>query len=223
MGEASGDGGQPAGVLLPTPAPEVLERVLSQRYGPLPCAAAIVRLRKQPSGGYQPSGALADVLERRQVANAKERERIKNLNSGFSRLKTIVPLIPRDHKPSKVDTLKAAAEYIRLLHLVLEETGGFERQEADVKQELDDSRRVTPAEDLVTWPGSAPPCPWAPPVLPPCPELLQKGKGLLITPMGCAFGQGGGRLGLIYRAQLGDIFGAFFAICISGGGEGGED
>uniref|UniRef100_A0A663E9X7 Factor in the germline alpha n=1 Tax=Aquila chrysaetos chrysaetos TaxID=223781 RepID=A0A663E9X7_AQUCH len=113
----------------PHPIP-VLEGVLSQRYGPLPRAAAIARLRKQPAGGYQPAGDLAEVLERRQAANAKERERIKNLNSGFSKLKTIVPLIPRDRKPSKVDTLKAAAEYIRLLRLVLEETGGFERADA---------------------------------------------------------------------------------------------
>ncbi|XP_074020202.1 factor in the germline alpha [Numenius arquata] len=125
MGEASGAGGWPAGVLLPTPAPEVLEVVLSQRYGPLPRAAAIARLRKQPAGGYQPAGDLAEMLERRQVANAKERERIKNLNSGFSRLRTLVPLVPRDRKPSKVDTLRAAAEYIRLLRLVLDETGGF--------------------------------------------------------------------------------------------------
>uniref|UniRef100_A0A8C3KBC3 Factor in the germline alpha n=1 Tax=Calidris pygmaea TaxID=425635 RepID=A0A8C3KBC3_9CHAR len=122
--QANGARGWPAGVLLPTPAPEVLEVVLSQRYGPLPCAAAIARLRKQPAGGYQPAGDLAEMLERRQAANAKERERIKNLNSGFSRLRTLVPLIPRDRKPSKVDTLRAAAEYIRLLRLVLDETGG---------------------------------------------------------------------------------------------------
>lgn len=77
MGEASRDGGRPVGVLLPTPAPEVLEMVLSQRYGPLPHAAAIARLRRQPAGGYQPAGDLAEMLERRQAANAKERERVR--------------------------------------------------------------------------------------------------------------------------------------------------
>ncbi|KAM6113289.1 factor in the germline alpha [Phoenicopterus ruber ruber] len=123
MGEASGAGGRPAGVLLPTPAPEVLEKVLSQRHGPLPRAAAIARLRKQPAGGYQPAGDLAEVLERRQAANAKERERIRTLNGGFSRLRALVPLVPRDRRPSKAATLRAAAEYIRLLRLVLRDAG----------------------------------------------------------------------------------------------------
>ncbi|XP_074419613.1 factor in the germline alpha [Larus michahellis] len=174
MGEASRDGGRPVGVLLPTPAPEVLEMVLSQRYGPLPHAAAIARLRRQPAGGYQPAGDLAEMLERRQAANAKERERIKNLNSGFSRLRTLVPLVPRDRKPSKVDTLRAAAEYIRLLRLVLDETGGFERQDNDAEQELGDSGQGDPG----TWPGGVPtPCPWGPPVLPLCTGLPEESGG----------------------------------------------
>ncbi|KAJ6653252.1 hypothetical protein lerEdw1_009416 [Lerista edwardsae] len=91
--------------------------------------APITRMKRKPSGHYFPTENREQVLGRRRAANAKERERIKNLNSGFSKLKSIVPLIPKDRKPSKVDMLKAAAEYIRLLRLILEETRGLETQE----------------------------------------------------------------------------------------------
>ncbi|XP_033926484.1 factor in the germline alpha [Melopsittacus undulatus] len=157
---------QPApGVLLPTPAQEVLEQVLRQLHGPLPCLAPIARMQKGPAGGYEPAGNGGDVLERRRLANAKERNRIKNINSGFSKLKALVPLVPRNRKPSKVDTLKAATQYIRLLRLVLEETGGL-KQDADANQELGDTAG--------TGPGTAHPCPWGAPLLPPNPGLLQE-------------------------------------------------
>uniref|UniRef100_A0A8C3V5B9 BHLH domain-containing protein n=1 Tax=Catharus ustulatus TaxID=91951 RepID=A0A8C3V5B9_CATUS len=104
----------------PTPPPELLEGLLSQRFGPLPRPVTIARLRRGPDGGYEPTGDPTEVLERRQAANAKERERIRNLNSGFSQLRTLVPLVPRDRRPSKADTLRAAAQYIRLLRGVLE-------------------------------------------------------------------------------------------------------
>lgn len=77
MGEPSGFGGQALGVVLPTPAPEVLELVLRQRHGPLPRAAAIARLRRGPAGGYEHTGDPAEALERRRAANAKERERVR--------------------------------------------------------------------------------------------------------------------------------------------------
>ncbi|XP_077645329.1 factor in the germline alpha [Lonchura striata] len=109
------------GVLQPTPPPEVLEGLLRQRFGPLPRPATIARLRRGPSGGYEPTGDPAEVLERRQAANAKERERIRNLNSGFSQLRSLVPLVPRDRRPNKADTLRAAAQYIRLLRGVLQD------------------------------------------------------------------------------------------------------
>ncbi|XP_065507708.1 LOW QUALITY PROTEIN: factor in the germline alpha [Caloenas nicobarica] len=156
MGEPSGVGGQPGGVLLPTPAPEVLELVLRQRHGPLPRAAAIARLRRGPAGGYEPTGDPAEVLERRRAANAKERERIKNLNSGFARLKALVPLVPRDRKPSKADTLRAAARYIQLLRGVLQDTGGCQGQDVGAEQEPGDSRAGPPGGTPGTWAGGAP-------------------------------------------------------------------
>ncbi|XP_068030464.1 factor in the germline alpha [Anomalospiza imberbis] len=119
------------GVLQPTPPPEVLEGLLSQRFGPLPRPAPIARLRRGPAGGYEPTGDPAEALERRQAANAKERERIRNLNSGFSQLRALVPLVPRDRRPSKADTLRAAAQYIRLLRGVLRDC-----QELGAEQEL---------------------------------------------------------------------------------------
>ncbi|XP_027524827.1 factor in the germline alpha [Corapipo altera] len=165
---------QAPGVLQPTPPPEVLEGVLSRQFGPLPRAAPIARLRRGARGEYEPTGDLAEVLERRQAANAKERERIRNLNSGFSRLRTLVPLVPRDRKPSKADTLRAAAQYIQLLRGLLRDC---QQLDADAEQQMGDTGGVPLGGPPETRPGSAPPCPWGPPVLPPCPGALQESGG----------------------------------------------
>nr|XP_020635790.1 factor in the germline alpha [Pogona vitticeps]XP_020635791.1 factor in the germline alpha [Pogona vitticeps]XP_020635792.1 factor in the germline alpha [Pogona vitticeps] len=128
-GPAPVEEGRPLPQVLLTPSPELLGKVLSEQFGPLPFMAPITRMKKKPSGHYFPTENREQVLGRRRAANAKERERIKNLNSGFSKLKSIVPLIPKDRKPSKVDMLKAATEYIRLLRLILEENGGDEMED----------------------------------------------------------------------------------------------
>ncbi|XP_030167656.1 factor in the germline alpha [Lynx canadensis] len=121
----------PAPALLSVPQAEVLEDVLREQFGPLPQLAAICRLKRLPSGGYSSTEDLQLVLERRRVANAKERERIKNLNRGFAKLKALVPFLPQSRKPSKVDILKGATEYIQVLSDVLEGAKDSERQNLD--------------------------------------------------------------------------------------------
>ncbi|XP_029792117.1 factor in the germline alpha isoform X1 [Suricata suricatta] len=121
----------PAPTLLGVPQAEVLEDVLREQFGPLPQLAAICRLKRLPSGSYSSTEDLQLVLERRRVANAKERERIKNLNRGFAKLKALVPFLPQSRKPSKVDILKGATEYIQVLSDVLEGAKDSERQNLD--------------------------------------------------------------------------------------------
>ncbi|XP_015666592.1 factor in the germline alpha [Protobothrops mucrosquamatus] len=127
--EASGAESQQLPRLFLAPPAEVLGEILNKQFGSLPFMAPITRMKRKPSGYYYPTENREQVLGRRRAANAKERERIKNLNSGFSKLKSIVPLIPKDRKPSKVDMLKATTEYIRLLSLILKETGGLEGED----------------------------------------------------------------------------------------------
>ncbi|XP_021118105.1 factor in the germline alpha isoform X2 [Heterocephalus glaber] len=117
--------------VLGVPQAEVLEDVLREQFGPLPHLAAICRLKRLPSGGYSSTEDLQLVLERRRVANAKERERIKNLNRGFAKLKALVPFLPQSRKPSKVDILKGATEYIQVLSDVLEGAKDSEKQDPD--------------------------------------------------------------------------------------------
>lgn len=69
----------PAPALLGVPPAEVLEDLLREQFGPLPQLAAVCRLKRLPSGGYSSTEDLQLVLERRRVANAKERERVSAL------------------------------------------------------------------------------------------------------------------------------------------------
>ncbi|XP_071941222.1 uncharacterized protein [Antedon mediterranea] len=60
-----------------------------------------------------------DALERRKQANARERERVSNLNSGFENLRQVLPWMNHNRRVSKVDTLRAAIAYIGHLQQTL--------------------------------------------------------------------------------------------------------
>ncbi|XP_003793523.1 factor in the germline alpha [Otolemur garnettii] len=134
--------------LLGAPQAEVLEEVLREQFGPLPQLAAICRLKRLPSGGYSSTEDLQLVLERRRVANAKERERIKNLNRGFAKLKALVPFLPQSRKPSKVDILKGATEYIQVLGDVLEGAKESKKQDSDEQNYSNNTSAREPSRNI---------------------------------------------------------------------------
>lgn len=55
---------------------------------------------------------LTGVSKQRRLANARERKRVQALNEEIEVLKSLLPLSPRDKKPTKTEVIWLAAEYI---------------------------------------------------------------------------------------------------------------
>lgn len=54
--------------------------------------------------------------------NERERIRVRNVNEGYARLRDHLPLEPTEKRLSKVETLRGAIKYIKLLQTILRDT-----------------------------------------------------------------------------------------------------
>ena len=98
-------------------------------------AAAARALKRETSRGYKsnsstpfssppssPSSSGFPVGSRRARATVRERNRMHRLNDAYDELRTKVPTYPCSEKPSKIQTLRLALEYIADLKLLLNDT-----------------------------------------------------------------------------------------------------
>lgn len=69
-----------------------------------------------PTLGYAIAPPVAPKVQRR---NARERNRVKQVNCGFEMLRAHIPTAAKQKKMSKVDTLRHAVEYIQSLQMML--------------------------------------------------------------------------------------------------------
>ncbi|XP_078377765.1 pancreas transcription factor 1 subunit alpha-like [Oculina patagonica] len=66
---------------------------------------------------------LTGVSKQRKSANARERTRVQVINSAYETLRELIPLLPTEKRPSKIETVRLAALYIHHLTELLTNIG----------------------------------------------------------------------------------------------------
>ena len=89
---------------------------------------------------------LTGVSKQRKSANARERSRVRVINSAFETLRELIPLSPTEKRPSKIETVRLAALYIHHLTELLTNIG---RREPDVQGKADAFSVVVKKEKIV--------------------------------------------------------------------------
>jgi achaete-scute complex protein len=100
----------------------------------LPKTASKRKIAFHPSLGYAIPPPIPPKVARR---NARERNRVKQVNNGFDVLRSHIPTAAKHKKMSKVDTLRHAVDYIRNLKKMLKE----QDLSSGIKTETDDDDR----------------------------------------------------------------------------------
>ena len=90
---------------------------------------------------------LTGVSKQRKSANARERNRVRVINNALETLRDLIPLLPTEKRPSKIETVRLAALYIHHMTELLTKVGkngpAFDQAQGkcevfsvEVKQEL---------------------------------------------------------------------------------------
>ncbi|XP_037070577.1 achaete-scute homolog 1b-like [Pollicipes pollicipes] len=103
-------------VLLTTSTVQVTAALKSQQRRPVEPARP--NRRRLGYSAYIPPPQPSNVLRR----NARERNRVKQVNHGFAALRNHIPSAAKNKKMSKVETLRRAVEYIQNLQALLDES-----------------------------------------------------------------------------------------------------
>lgn len=80
---------------------------------------------------------LTGISKQRRLANARERKRVQALNEEIEVLKSLLPLSPRDKKPTKTEVIWLAAEYINELTQMLHKSQGQDEFEDEPLMDFD--------------------------------------------------------------------------------------